>query len=402
MGGVFSNVFSKALGPIGSVGMALGSLGGAFSGLSALAMGPMGVITAALGGLVSLVDENNEDVQALKEYWTAAIEPIKELVTGAVASFTGWIKNTIEMAKSSQFFIGVLGNLKAFWVEVFETGATAVDRAVEVFHQFQAAATETLTGAKILLGQIGEAILVTFGMKGMSAVTDWGKAIKEWVVDKLELAAIVIRNWPEFFEIARKEIVTKFINIGEAMATLPTNAVIIGEYIRNNWSKLILDGINAVMAGFQNMGSYLGELGYAIVQFFKDPSKGFKMPEWKGLLEGFKATADKFPELISASFSKADISAELAKIAANEANLKKHEREKKAAEEAAEASAAKAEGSPFKREILGVADLRSKIMEGIFGGKDDTAKKTLAAAERTAKATEKMADEEEGPAEYAP
>jgi hypothetical protein len=151
-----------------------------------------------------------------------------------------------------------------------------------------------------------------------------------------------------------------------------------------------VDGINIVVTAFKNFGSFLADLGRSIAEWFKDPTKGFKMPEWKGLLEGFKATADKMPELMKPVWTDMsdEMNALFDQIDKRDAAHTKH-RFKLA--EAAEKEAAKAAPGAFKSETMGVAEYLSKLQTSVYSDKDDSAKTTAKNTERTAKAAEETA-----------
>lgn len=106
-----------------------------------------------------------------------------------------------------------------------------------------------------------------------------------------------LRNLPSFARIAGIRFAEAITNIGEHLAVLPANLKIIGEYIANNWRKLVVDGITAIGASLRNLGDNLFELGSAFVKFLEDPTRGFEF-EWTPLLDGFKATAGKLPGLL--------------------------------------------------------------------------------------------------------
>jgi hypothetical protein len=145
-----------------------------------------------------------------------------------------------------------------------------------------------------------------------SAETD--AVLKSWGVDVgaiMEGVGIVFRNLPEFIAIAGIKIQEFVINASEYLGTLPANLAIIGTYIRDNWSQLIIDGLNIVATGFQN----LGKIAYAIYAFLKDPTGGFNF-QWTALTDGFEASAAQLPELIKPQLTslQSEIDSHLATI----------------------------------------------------------------------------------------
>jgi len=243
---------------------------------------------------------------------------------------------------------------------------------------------------------------VFFGLPGaiigaVVAFTAFGGAIQEWVIDKAELVGIAWRNLPAIFEVAVLQISEKIVNLGEYMATIPGNLQIIANYVANNWRSLIVDGVNAVITVFKNLGENLINLGAAIGNFLLDPTKGFHF-EWKGLLTDFKAVSAELPKMIEAQLSdfSPQIAEKLKGIAdAETARNKRLVDEAKAKTEPTARNISKqAEGKTkeFKSETSGLAEFAGKLRESIFSKADDTPRKQLEATERTAKAGEETRD----------
>lgn len=382
----------KLKGSLGGMASSLGgTLGGVFTGLVG---GPIGLAMSAVQGLLSLLDSGSESVGELGKYWEAAAGPIKETLTGAVNAGAEWVAGLAKTIKESEAVISALELLDEYSAAAFENIKVAIDRGVEVFEQFKAAAIETGQGVVIILGQVYESLQKTFGGAATASVTSWGEAIQTYVIDKAELAGIFIRNWPDFFQIAGLEIQQVFVNIGEYMGTIPANARIIGEYLANNWVKLIVDAGNAIGAAFMNLGTNLKNIWQAFLNFLKT---GKFEVDFKPLLSGFVATADKLPGLVKPALTSYEeqIKSLQDRIAAREkAGFEKHTKPKAAA---AEAAAAPAEASAFKSQSFGLTDFASKIRSDIFSGGGDAAKEQLDAAKRTAKATEEIAEEAKKP-----
>jgi hypothetical protein len=380
-----------------STGLAT-SLGSSISGAFSAAMGPIGLVWKAVEGLLSLVDKEGESVTQLGEYWTEAITPIKELLTGVVTSVTDWANGVVKMIKGSEQVTSAFEMLDDYASAAFESIRVAIDRGTEVFKVFWAAAQETFTGTVIILGQVYEAIMKAFGNSAVGAITSWGTVIQEWVVDKIQLVGLFVRNWPDFFEIAYIKIKQSIINVGEVMMTIPANAQIVGNYLANNWVKLVVDAFTAVGTAFSNLGTNLKNVWEAFLEFLK--SGKFEV-NFKPLLDGFVATADKLPELVKPKLTSLadDIAKINDRIAAREAALTKHPGKKTPAEvAAAAANAAAGPDQGFKTETFGVAEFANKIRAGILNkDSDDKVAKQLLAAERTAKATEKLAADADKP-----
>ena len=217
------------------------------------------------------------------------------------------------------------------------------------------------------------------------------------MVDKIEARRPVCIQelCATFMEIATIKIYEKIINIGEYFSALSSSTP-------SAWAStspailarmIAVDAFNAVGQAIRNSGRQSWcNLSKALIAFVQNPTGGFQFA-WKPLLDGFKATADKLPEMIKAKLTTLDITPQLNAIAAAEVNRKKPAAKaaEKAKADAAEATAEAAGGDKFKSQTIGVAEFASKLREGIFSDKDDTPKKTLAASERTAAAAEETA-----------
>jgi hypothetical protein len=119
----------------------------------------------------------------------------------------------------------------------------------------------------------------------------WADAVSS----AIDTVTIVIRNWPDVWEIVKLSVQEKLANLLSYFEVLPQNLSIIGNWIASNWKELIVDAVNGVGAVFSNLGKNIANLWKALQGFFA--GEGFKF-DWTPLTEGFKATADALPALI--------------------------------------------------------------------------------------------------------
>ena len=370
---------------------AWGELTGTFSELVSAVTGTTGTVKEqlsemfkpAIGDVIEFVTRYVRALQSLvalaKPWIDAAKEGIKSIVDKAQPAF--------------EAFQGVV-------VTVFQNVGYAVQAGVEHFAAIKESVQAALAPAIALLQQVPGYIAAAFGSTQVQSVIGFGTAIKEWVTDKIELAGLFIRNWPDFFSIAAIEINQQISDIGAMLATIPANAQIVGNYIANNWRQLISDALQATGRGFLNLAENIGNLATSIKDFFE--GKGWHF-DFKPLLEGFKATADKLPELAKPKFE--DVSSQAVKeyfdkIDAQEQNRKPFKlavsEKKKTADEVA-AKTAEAQAA-FKSQTFGSADLRSKILEGIYSkDKSDIPKSQLEEQKKGNTHLEKIAEEVKKP-----
>lgn len=138
----------------------------------------------------------------------------------------------------------------------------------------------------------------TFGAGTIGFLGQFGAALKADIVDTLDLVGFAWRNITDFMDIWAIQVNQVLTNAGIEFGTLLSNLGIIGNYVANNWRELIVDGVNAVVTVFQNLGTNLFELGRSIRAFFEDPTQGVQF-NWTPLLDGFQATAAELPTLLA-------------------------------------------------------------------------------------------------------
>lgn len=146
---------------------------------------------------------------------------------------------------------------------------------------------------------------------GQELIGGWARAF----VDGVNTAAMVIRNLPDFFEIAGLRIQQFTTNVIEWIGVLPENLAIIGEWIGTNWYQLIMTGLDAVLTLFINLGTNIRNLGSAIIAFLSDPTQGFQF-NFVPLLDGFRSTVAELPKLLEPELTSMQdmIDAKLASI----------------------------------------------------------------------------------------
>lgn len=206
-----------------------------------------------------------------------------------------------------------------------------------------------------------------------------------------ELAGIAIRNFPKIVDLAVLMATEKFINLGEWIGVLPQNLAIVGDYVANNWSKLIVDAVKAVAKVFENLSTNIGEFAYAVYGFLKTGEYKF---EWKGLLDGFEATAAKIPKLIDPHLTslQEEIDAKLAEIAAAEDKFRaKATAPAAAGRKAADQAAGKGGdggGDSGKEKTFQLAEFAKSLRAG---GRDNIPKQSLDELKKITKANQAMA-----------
>jgi len=137
------------------------------------------------------------------------------------------------------------------------------------------------------------------GVNAFSGAEGWVAPAVGAITAGLDSIGLVFRNLPLFGEIAWIKIRQGVYNTVAVIETLPENLRRIADYLANNWREIIVDAVNAVWRVFQNLGTNIGELWFAITHVFET---GEWSPNFVPLLEGFQATAAKLPELAKPQF----------------------------------------------------------------------------------------------------
>lgn len=387
IGSLFAGAFTGAIDPVQKLqaaGVTAGSkIGTAFAG----ALGPIGLAFKAIEGLFGQLDEGNEDVAALGEYWDAALKPVVEVFEDVLHSITEWITSMKKAATESETFQAILTTFTDYAAAGFDNLKTAVDQGVAVFTMLKTGIEDAFETAQIYIEGFQSDIQDAFAGSGLAPIMAWGELVQTWVIDKIELVGIFVRNWPDFFQIAWIKISEITANIVATLMTIPDNAKVIGEYIANNWVKLFIDAGNAISSLFFNVGTNLKNTWQAFMDYLKT---GKFEVHFEDLLKDFKATADKLPALIQPALVSYEDRIKEVTDRIGQRVFEKHAAKEKVGAGAAVTGGAQTD---FKSRSFGAADFAAKIRADIFSPKDDKDEKKIKAAERTAKATEEIATE---------
>ena len=342
------------------------AIGSTFSNAFSAVLGPLGLIQKGFELLAPLIDWQSEAMKELMSVWEEIKKPITEAFASIMTGGVEYVKSIVDMIRENETLIAVFTKFKEYAASAIQNVTYAVEEGTKVFRSFLAAVQETGQGIVIIMGDVYASIQKTFGIDGIKTLSTWGGAIQTWVIDKIELAGIFVRNWPTFFEIASIQIQGVLMNLGA--------------YIKNFFVSLV----DYAMAPLEKLASLFGSQGKFMTALIKDA----------------RAELQKMSAPIG-DFGKAKLEELYKKIADEEERRKRPVA--KAVEPAAETAAAaaavaKLPGMGFKAQEFGVADLASKMRAGILNkDSDDKMAKQLLAQERTAKAVEKMNEKMDKP-----
>lgn len=124
-----------------------------------------------------------------------------------------------------------------------------------------------------------------------TAITGWGETLKA----KMEDVGMFIRNFGSFWTIAQLKAGEFMANTLAYIEVLPENFGRITGWLGRNWSNLLVDMGNMLMSVGTSIIANAANLGQAVWDAIQ--GKDWHMA-WVPLLEGFKATAEAFPEMI--------------------------------------------------------------------------------------------------------
>ena len=124
------------------------------------------------------------------------------------------LKSLVDMVTSNEMVVAAFNTLKEYGTAAIENVKIAIENAIVVIKQFGSASMETFKGLVIILGDVYASIQKALGIDAAKSATTWGQTIQTWVIDKVELLGILVRNLPTFFEIAAVQIEGVFRNMG--------------------------------------------------------------------------------------------------------------------------------------------------------------------------------------------
>ena len=180
-----------------------------------------------------------------------------------------------------------------------------------------------LTGSLTNLGaEIGTAMLpaVDEGLKLLIGGVDRIKAafigskdiIMGWIEQAsagFDLVAAAIAHPTEAFEVLKLYGKQALANLFEYIGAFAENTTRLAGWIGENWLLLIGDAFEATQTALRNLSLNFAAVGVGITNFLANPMAGIQV-NFTPLLDGFRATASKLPELMKPVLT--DLSKEIA------------------------------------------------------------------------------------------
>jgi hypothetical protein len=247
--------------------------------------------------------------------------------------------------------------------------------------------------------------LADSGIGGMfESIGDWAVWMGDQISQAFATVSMLIRNWPQVWEIAKIKVQEFFLNLVE-LAKWGFNATMqLASWFGSNWFDVLKTGLNAATSLFTNFYKNIRDLAKASWDYITSMGKsGFNFT-MTPLLDGFKNEIKQLPEIAGPQLTSLAnlVEQETDKITAKETErlAKPTENEKDATKKADKKTTAQpgyqAE-APLERtrqvETMGLADFAKKLQEKAFGGNLD--QQQLAATQQVAANTAKIANKPE-------
>lgn len=230
----------------------------------------------------------------------------------------------------------------------------------------------------------------------LPAFTSLVSTINGYLAPAVERVGFVVRNFGDIWQIAQltaKEVIDNMI---ARVVTWGRNVVEVVTWAATNWRTLLVDAAVAIGTALFNLQQNFMAVGEAIGRFLVDPTQGFSV-EWTPILDGFEATTKTLPRLLEPTLvdMQGEIDDILGRIGAREVKFQA-DKAKAAADLAnAKLSGERPGGGPGGKseagKSIGLEQFAKDLQEGVFG-KDDTAKKQLAVAEKSKEIQAKQLD----------
>lgn len=358
---------------------------------------------------------NQAQIHAWAESFTSKVSAAWAIATrfgSAIASLVSIVAPAFQAINSA-----VESALGAGYAAIFGGASDLVERNQDTIAVWRDSVTGFVTGVIAKIREFGDAVMSFFGSQGMAPIVAFAKhaawaliqtqieiisrtfqAIGKVVSTVVDTLIFTLRNWDDITQLVGISIAEKLTNIGEAFSWLMDVAGKFLSWFGDNWKAIGKDAFSAWLTALKNLGTNLAAMGQALIDFLRDPSKGFQM-NWTPMLEGFKSTVSELPKIAGPQFTSfAEQYAEvLERIGTREAERAA----KKVRDAVAAAKGVEPEAGPkAKPEVKQEEDTKKAGKEkgGSFQGFEEFAKKLQEgalkdkAAEQTAANTQRAAD----------
>jgi hypothetical protein len=289
-----ANQFRKLTGTITNLGTSIGTM-------------LLPALTKGLGVLVRFGTQSVQAFEASKVALGAFVARVSDqlgsglstslgFATSAFETWGGTIKVAFLTVTTS--VEGIFATFRQIPAVIDATFGEGSARSIALFAAAIAAATVTVS-ALSMAGGIASAVfgtltapvvLVGAAVAGAAVAVNYFTGTFTSLQDVVDTAGFVMRNFGSIVEIAVLMAREKLDTLVATFKLIPENLARIGNYFKKNWVDLIAEGIRQVTANFVNFSK-------AIAKFAANPMGGFHF-EWSGMLDMFKASAAKLPEML--------------------------------------------------------------------------------------------------------
>ena len=278
-----------ASGSLGRIGGVLGGVGKKIAGLAGgLGLAQAGMIGVAAGGLIMMtqlgkVEGAGEGLVAV----TAAFDGLKQSVMNIVLEFGELIARQTGLAGGLD---SVTAALTALWENWKPTVAAMIELAVTTTSNIMSAfgwLFDTMTAGL-------NAFFELFGVSLTGGSQTWAETIKDWA----DTIQFFFETFTLRLELAWERLKLWASNSIEQVKAFAQNAVILVEWVWDNFSDIFETIGNYIVTVFSNAGDNLKAIWDSVVAWVSGST--FEL-DLKPLTEGFKSTIKAMPQFVEAA-----------------------------------------------------------------------------------------------------
>ena len=261
-------------------------------------------------------------------------------IAGAAGKAWNWVSDMAQAVEQSTAFQAVPARLGDRWDYISSAVVGAwdwvADAAVAVWHSktlaayldgvcslfglmqdVQTAVWEILvsgaTAAWNLLKDLGAKIndcvgwFFGMGKSGQTTFDDLGAGVYKFITDAIESIRVMVRNWDISLALIWEYLKLGFFNAVEIVRNFGHNAASIVGWLGKDLGATFTTMVNFVTTIFTNLGKNIMAVWTAVLEFIH--GKGFH-PDFTPMLDGFKSTMSKMPEMTSAATQQSNAAIE--------------------------------------------------------------------------------------------
>lgn len=305
--------------PIAAVQGFLGSLRTLDAGSQLKVLGNIGVDGAVAGAEIQKLAQQTDSLTRYINLASSEFQTLDQVNKSYAASSS---TSNAAIVTATNHFKSVADTIGGMFLPALNSGLAAFGSLASGYNAFLKGTL--LPGFEAIGARLAEfpaTLAAVFGSGTTEMFTAFATTLKTTVLDAAAMIGKVWRNLPDYFDVAALYITEKVLNLGARFEAFTTNVGRLGQWLANNWSNLIIDGVNAVGTAFRNLGTNISGIWDGLKSLAA--GKGFQF-EWTPILQGFEATLAELPAMVDPAFISLQgaIKEKLADIDAKDAALR--------------------------------------------------------------------------------